>query len=105
MADVQGGYLGPKKYFDNSILLLGTYGANLSHFWRANDLVKFKNFERFSQPPKYHSLGNPVVIFHMVASLQKGDIIICSRQFFEWGSNLSHFGLFVLGSTHFLQSF
>ena len=32
-------------------------------------------------------------------------MIIYPRPIFEWGCDLSHFGLFVLGFTHFLQSF
>ena len=32
-------------------------------------------------------------------------MIICPHPISEWGSDLSHFGLFVLGSAHFLQSF
>ena len=36
---------------------VGTDGANLSHFWRANNLVEYRNFEKCSRIPKDHALG------------------------------------------------
>ena len=84
---------------------VGTDGSNLSHFWRAKNLVKFRNFKKCSQTPKDHALGHPSVKFQLMMSSQRGDIIICTCPFFDWVSNLSHFGLFVLVSARFLQSF
>ena len=76
---------------------VGTDEANLSHFWRANNWVKFKNIKKCSQIPKYYALGDPLVKLQLVISPQIRDMIISPRPIFEWGSNLSHFGLFVLG--------
>ena len=84
---------------------LGTDGANLSHFWRANNLVKFRNFEKCSRIPNDPTLGHPSLKLQLMISSQRGDIIICPRPIFALGCNLSHFGLFRLGSTCFLQSF
>ena len=47
--------------FSIFFLLVGTDGANLSHFWKANNLVKFRNFEKYSRVPKDHALGDPSV--------------------------------------------
>ena len=58
-----------------------------------------------SDTPKYHALGHPSVKLQFMMSSLRGNMIICPRPIFEWGCNLSHFGLFVLGSTRFLQSF
>ena len=43
---------------------VGTEGANLSHFWRFNNLVKFRNIEKCSQIPKYPALGHTLVKLH-----------------------------------------
>ena len=83
---------------------LGTDGANLIHFWTVNNLVKFRNFKKWLWIPKYRSLGHPAMKFQLLMSSQRGDMIIFPHPIFFHGINLSHFGLFVLGSTHFLQS-
>ena len=67
---------------------VGTDGANLSHILTVNNLVKFRIIEKYSAD-----------VF------TRGDMVICPRPIFESGCNLSHFGLFELGSTLFLQSF
>ena len=84
---------------------LGTNGSNLSHFWRANNLVKFRNFEKCSQIPKHHALRHLSMKLQLIMSSQRVDIIILPHPIFLHGCNLSNFGLFVLGSTRFLQFF
>ena len=55
---------------------LGTNGDNLRHFWRADNLVEFRDFEKFSQVPKYNTLGYSSVKFQIMMSSQRGDIIV-----------------------------
>ena len=68
-------------------------------------MVKFRNFEKCSRIPEDNALGHPSVKSQLVMSSQRGDMIIRPRPIFELGCDLSHFGLLVLGSTRFLQSF
>ena len=77
----------------------------MNHFWRANNLVKFWNTEKCSWTPKYHGIGHPSVKVHLVMLSHRGDMIISPHPIFEWGCNLNHFDLFVLGPTHFLLNF
>ena len=83
---------------------VGTNGANLSHFWRANHLVSFRNFETCSYIHKYHALGHPSVKLQLTLSSQIVDIIICPHPIFQHRCYLSLFGLFVLRSTNFVES-
>ena len=61
---------------NNLVKMLETNGANLSHFWAANNLVKFKNYEKCFWEPKYHALGHPSVKLQLMMSSQSGVMVI-----------------------------
>ena len=48
-----------------------------------------------------NDLGHPLLKLKLIMSSQRGYIITSKCPIFELGCNLSHFGLFVLGSTRF----
>ena len=54
------------------ILFGGTNRTNLSHFWRAANLVKNFNIKKCSQISKDHALGNPPVNVQLLMSSQRG---------------------------------
>ena len=84
---------------------VGTDRANLSHFWTANNLVKFSTIKKCSRIPEDHALGRSSVKLQLMISSKRGYMIIFLRPIFDWGYNLSDFGLLGLGYTRFLQSF
>ena len=74
---------------------------NLSCFWRANNLVKFRNFKKYLWIPKDNTLDRPSVKLQLIMSSHRGDTSIYLGPIFFHGCNLSHFGIFVLGYTRF----
>ena len=62
------------------------------------NLVKFKNYDKFSWISKYHAIGYLLVKEQLMMSAQRIYITICPHKMFWRGYNLSYFGLFVLGS-------
>ena len=85
---------------------VGSQGSNLSHFWRAKNLSQVLRISKNAlEIPKYHARGYSLVKIQLMMPAQRWDMIICLRPVFSMGCNLSHFALFVLGSTHLLQIF
>ena len=62
---------------------VGTDRANLSHFWTANNLVKFSTIKKCSRIPEDHALGYPLVEFQLMMSTHRRDMIICTAQFLK----------------------
>ena len=98
------------KYFflTSNVLLrsfVGTNGANLGHFLTVYNLVKFSNVGKCFRIYKYNALDHPSVLLKLVIYSHRGNAIIFPHPIFPHRCNLSHFGLFVLESTCFLQSF
>ena len=85
--------------------VVGNKREHLSHFCRFNNLIKFKSFKQWSRIRKDHDLGLPPVKLQLMMSSQRIYMIIFLHPTFELGWNLRHFGLCVLVSTRFLQSF
>ena len=62
---------------------LGTDGANLSHLWRAVNLVKYRNYRKCSQIPKDHALGHSLDKLQLMMLSQWVGIIISLLPIFE----------------------